>query len=100
MAVQVLTFVVVALASTVIFMGSRPIALVAYMAGLCLYPQYLALSIGSVDWSTGRLLGIVLFARMTIRQPDPWLIRLRAMDYLVLLTYAAAAATHFLNDPF
>ena len=96
----VLTLAVVAVASIIIWVRRPAEGLVAYIFVLCLYPQYLAVSIGSIDWSATRLLSLVFVARFVSRPMDPGVWKLRLIDLLVLLTYVGAAIPHFLNDSF
>jgi len=93
-----LTLAVVCVASMVIWVRRPAEGLVAYLCVLCLYPQYLTVATGSIDWSASRLLTVAFVIRYASRSMDPQVLRLRWMDALVLLAFVGGAVPHFFKD--
>jgi hypothetical protein len=93
-----LTLIVAVLGGAVIWTRRPAEGLVAYVFVLCLYPQYLAVSTGSIDWSVTRLLALIFVVRLATRRMDPQVLRFRWMDALVLVAFVGAGLPHLVND--
>lgn len=64
-----------------------------------MYPQYLTLSIGTIDWTSARLVGVVLLIRTLVYGVRPEFGRLLWMDVLVLAEYLGDASAHLITGP-
>ncbi len=93
--------VAVIIAATVFIWLVRPaVGLVVYLVVLCLYPQYLAVSIATVDWTSARALGLVLLLRTVVYPGKTATYRLLWMDLLVLADFTGDFVAHVLTEPF
>ncbi len=89
----------VAMGASIAVWVIRPITgLLVYLAVTCLYPQYLAVSIGTIDLSTGRIIVLVLLLRIFTRRLDPVLMRVRWTDVLVLVTFGCSVLAFLTNE--
>ncbi len=92
--------ILVALSGTVAIWTMRPSrGLIVYLALLVLYPQYLALSFGTVEVTTSRVLGVMLLLRALTFRAQPPSVRLLWMDALILATFAGSTVAHLLTTP-
>lgn len=67
---------------------SKPIrGLIIYFAVLCLYPQYLTLKLGELDFNTSRIVIIVLLARILLKTDLVRRFRWTWLDTFVVLTF-------------
>jgi hypothetical protein len=93
-----LTLSVAIFASAAVWVLPASGGLVAYLAATCLYPQYLAVSIGTVDLSVSRIVVLVLLIRLMTRPIDATLARWRWIDILVVISFFAAVLSLFTNE--
>jgi hypothetical protein len=91
----------VAFAGVVVVLASRPVyGLAAYLAVLLLYPDYLRVSLGTIDISACRIIVTVLLLRCV---PDAGLMarfHWKLLDTLVLLSMIVYAVTLSFTTPF
>ncbi len=85
-----MTLVVVIIAVSVIWVTRPLVGLIVYLATMCVYPQYLAVTIGSIDLSSGRIIVLALLVRILTRPLDPVLMRIRVIDALVAFSFLCA----------
>lgn len=86
----VMTLVVVIIAVFAIWVTRPIVGLIVYLATMCVYPQYLAVSMSSIDLPSGRLIVLVLLVRILTRPLDPMLMRIRVLDVLVAFSFLCA----------
>lgn len=93
------TLAIAAIAAFLMWRTTPIKALGIYFAVLLLYPQFLSAPIGTLDFNTGRILILVLFAKMALQtrllQEFQW----THMDRFVLILFAAGIVTHSVNAP-
>jgi len=84
----------VALAAVVIVLASRPVyGLVAYLAVMLLYPDYLRVSLGTVDISACRIIVTVLLIRCVVDAGVMSRFHWKPLDTLVALSMIVYAVT-------
>lgn len=95
-----LVTIIIALVASIMMWRAAPVrALVIYFAVLLVYPQFLTLKLGVVDFNTGRILILVLFAKMALQSRVLQEFRWTNLDRLVLLLFAARVVSLCVNAP-
>lgn len=94
-----ITFAIAVIAAVASWRSSPLRALSVYFAVLLLYPQFLTLKIGSLDFNTGRILILVLFAKLLLQTRLLQDLRWTNLDRLVLLLFASRIVAMSVNAP-
>lgn len=97
--VLALTIAVAALGAGAVWLLTPARGLVVYLAVLCLYPQYMAISTGTLDWTTSRIVGLSLLLRIVTYRASPPDYRLIWMDILIVADFAGDTIAHFMTGP-
>jgi hypothetical protein len=94
-----LTVTVAVIGSGAVWFLAPARGLIVYLLVLLFYPQYLAISTGSLDWTTSRIVAISLLLRIITYRVQPADYRLVWMDILILAEYLGDTFAHFLTVP-
>ncbi len=94
----ILTLTVVVIAVSAIWVTRPIVGLVVYLATMCVYPQYLAVTVGQLDLSSGRIVVLALLIRILTRPLDPVLMRIRVLDALVAFSFLCAILAFLTNE--
>ena len=86
---EAVTLTVAAIASTLIFFGSPVHGLVVFIAVSCLYPRYLAVSLGTIDFTASRIVIMVLFIKLFLMTDLPRRFKFIWLDKLLIVYFAA-----------
>lgn len=94
-----ITFSIATLATLVAWRSSPVRALIVFFAVLLLYPQYLTLKIGVFDFNTGRILMLVLYAKLILNTRLLQQIQWTWMDRLLLIVFFSRVVALTFNAP-
>ena len=81
---ELLTALIVAIATPIMWRSTPQRALSIWMGSTLLYPQFLALNLGPASFNTGRILILVLFAKMFLQSRLVQEMRWTTLDRLVV----------------
>jgi len=83
---QIVTLLIAVFGSLMICLLKKPIhSLCVFLMGICWYPQFLTVSIGSVDFTVGRIIIIVLLVKILLNS-DLWVeFKWNLIDTLVIV---------------
>ncbi len=93
------TLAIAAVAAFLMWRTTPIRALGIYFAVLLLHPQFLSAPIGTLDFNTGRILILVLFAKMALQTRLLQQFQWTNMDRLALVLFVAGIVTHSVNAP-
>jgi len=81
------TLFVAAAASALVFFLSPVYGLVIYVAVLAFYPSYLAVSVGTVDFTLRRIVIMVIFANLFLRTSLPGRFKFIWLDKIIIMYF-------------
>jgi len=87
--VQTLTSAVAAIASALVLFLPPTYGLVVYIAALAWYPPYLALSVGTIDFTVRRIVILAILAKLFLQTDLPSRFKLILLDKLVIAYFVA-----------
>ena len=96
---QAVTIGVTAVASLFAWRATPVRMLCIYFAVLLLYPQFLTVKLGVADFTTGRILILVLYARLILNSRLLQAISWTWLDRLVLIGFLAQCTALLFNVP-
>lgn len=95
-----ITITIALIASLLVWRLSPLRALILFFAATLLYPQFLTLKIGTIDFNTGRIVILVLIAKLILQTRLLQELRWTLLDVLVLAAFFAQALALGVNATF
>ena len=89
---QHVTIAIAAMASALVLFMAPVYGLVIYLASFAWYPTYLAISIGTVDFTARRIVILALFAKLFLLTDLPSKFKFILLDKIVIIYFAAQFA--------
>ena len=86
---QELTLLIASIASVIILCSSPIYGLIVYVAAFAWYPTYLAVPVGTIDFTVRRIVILAVFARMFLMTDLPKRFRFILLDKIVITYFAA-----------
>lgn len=83
------TFIIAALASGLVFCLSPVYGVIVYVAALAWYPSYLAVSLGTIDFTVTRIVILAIFAKLFLQTDLPGRFKFVWLDKLIIIYFAA-----------
>jgi len=96
---QGVTLTISAIASVLVFSLSPIYALAVYVAAFALYPSYLAVPVGTIDFTVLRIVIIAVYAKIFLLTDLPGRFRFLWVDKLVIIYFAAQFAAGLTTAP-
>ena len=93
------TFIIAAIASIGIWRSTPLYGLCIYFAAMLLYPAFLTLKIGPVDFNVGRILILVLYAKLILQTTVLQQFRWTILDKMVVVVFVTKTLALFTNAP-
>lgn len=84
---EAVTLQIAAIASFLVFLLSPVYGLVIYVAALAFYPSYLAVSIGTIDFTVTRIVILAVFAKLFLQTDLPSQFKFIWLDKLVVIYF-------------
>lgn len=84
-----LTLTIAAIVSVLVFLLAPVYGLVIYVAALAWYPSYLAVSVGTIDFTVRRIVILAIFAKLFLQTDLPSRFKIMWLDKLVIIYFAA-----------
>lgn len=94
-----ITLTIASIASLLVWRLSPLRALIVFFAVTLLYPQFLTLKVGTIDFSAGRIVILVLFARLLLRTRLLQEMRWTLLDKVVMVVFLAGTLARTFNVP-
>ena len=86
---QGVTLIVATITSFFVFLVPPVYTLIAYVAALAWYPQYLTVPVGTVDFTVRRIVILAVFAKLFLQTDLPARFKFIWLDKLVIVYFAA-----------
>jgi hypothetical protein len=86
---EVVTLLVSAVASIMVFFLSPVHGLIVYLAAFAYYPSYLSAPLGTIDFTVRRIVILVIFAKLFLQTDLPGRFRFVWLDKLVIMYFLA-----------
>jgi hypothetical protein len=86
---QAVTLLIAAIASSLVFFLAPIYGLVVYIASFAWYPTYIAVPVGTVDFTVRRIVILAIFAKLFLITDLPKRFRFIWLDKLVIIYFAA-----------
>jgi hypothetical protein len=96
---QGLTLIVAAAASLLAFALPPVYGLVVYLASFAWYPTYLAVPVGTIDFTVRRIVILAIFANLYLRTTVPSRFKMILLDKLIIGFFVAQIASGIFTTP-
>ena len=98
--VTLLTVIIASIGSMFSFLSNPLNSICVYFASLTLYPQYMTLSLGVVDFTVSRIVIIFVFANIIFRTKLISLFKWNTIDSFVVIYFVATMISYFQTEYF
>ncbi len=86
---EVITLLFAAIAGTAVFFSTPVHGLIVYVAALAWYPQYLAVPVGTIDFTLRRIVILAIFGKLFLQTNLPNRFKFIWLDKIIIIYFAA-----------